>query len=634
MITKLTLPWSSVCVLLLLGSLQPGTVSAAESVVGGSSVDWQAFRELTATQFSKKFKQMKARGYRPTDIEVDEGRYAVVWVKSGGLKWYAHRDLTDAQYAAQWSKYKKKGFRPVDVDAYASGKQMLWSGIWVKNKEKRAWHSFRNLTSTQFKENFARYKKKFIPVDLEAYRIGKQTYYAVIWVKNKNKKSWILKRNLTSEGFSQVWKDYSAKGYRQTEMEAYSNGKSLRFLGVWTKGGMKGVAWAARKDLSEVAYWNAFRRYRDLGYRLLDFERYKSKTGWRYAAIWQENGILLDWSKRKAVEKLVKTYRETNRLPGISVAIIDKGKTVFRQGFGVANQAKSLMAHGETIYGAASISKAIGATLALRIRDLSPLLFKLSDKIRKYLPELPAHHNYRIRDILTHQSCVRDHGNGVGKVTQTKAKQYNSQIVAAKTFWKNKLICKAPSKTSNYSTPAFTILGAFLEKRTKKTVAELIRIHFSDPLGLPSLRAQYPLKPNQNRSQLYILEDTSKAPHKSTNKNIVASWKNNSWKVLGGGLESSVVDLARFGSAILKNRVVRPTTRTEMWTKKASNYGWTWRINNKEKSARHNGSYIGRRSYLKIYFKRNLVVAIMSNRRNHLDGSDVQDLCKDIASLL
>ncbi len=50
-----------------------------------------------------------------------------------------------------------------------------------------------------------------------------------------------------------------------------------------------GRGWGSYRDMSEPAYANRFREMRDLGYRVVDFERYTTANGIRYAGVWRQN---------------------------------------------------------------------------------------------------------------------------------------------------------------------------------------------------------------------------------------------------------------------------------------------------------------------------------------------------------
>ena len=112
----------------------------------------------------------------------------------------------------------------------------------------------------------------------------------------------------------------------------------------------------------------------DLGLRLVDFERYNSASGARYAGIWVENNPARhDYSRQGRAGRHLQAYRSARPemipdiIPGISVAAILNGRLIYRRGFGFADINDGKVAHGETVYNAASVSKVIGGTLAAKL---------------------------------------------------------------------------------------------------------------------------------------------------------------------------------------------------------------------------------------------------------------------------
>ena len=94
-----------------------------------------------------------------------------------------------------------------------------------------------------------------------------------------------------------------------------------------------------------------------------------------------------------------------------------------------------------------------------------------------------------------------------------------------------------------------------------------------------------------------------------------------------------VVDLARLGIKLKKGQVMSNATRTVMWTApdKTKNYGLGWVISTDYVS--HDGSFIGARSYIRIYKNKDLVIAILSNHQNN-DGMGIISLADKILKIV
>ena len=285
-----------------------------------------------------------------------------------------------------------------------------------------------------------------------------------------------------------------------------------------------------RTDRTELGFANLWRQYRDEGYRLVDFERYNTPTGVRYAGIWVENDLRFDYSRKSTLDSLINQYRSANSLPGISVAIIRNGSTIYRRGFGFADVNDGKVAHGELIYNAASVAKVIGGTLAGkleaedRLRDGTTFNFDLTRRTSTYLTNVPigggqfrtisSFHTHNVDQLLSHLGCVGHYGTTPAIPNQTT--HYANAIAAVQSIWNVGLVqgCTIGT-TSSYSTPAFTFVGAVLERLTGHTAARLLREEIAqalrpfvasravrDGVAARELRPRHALQQRQHRVEL------------------------------------------------------------------------------------------------------------------------------------
>jgi CubicO group peptidase (beta-lactamase class C family) len=607
-----------------------------------NDVTWVSERDLSSAEFSTNFTKWKNAGYRMIGINVESGKYAATWRQGDGKAWAEYRDLTSDEYGAKWQELKDQGYRPLDIEAYQRNGALNFAGIWIKAEDGLAWASFRNLTNDEFGAKFTEYRDAgYVPTNVDAYQVGSEWRYAVIWVKNKDNVAWALNRNMTAEEYATKWQAYKDQGLRLVDFESYQTSSGQRYAAIWYKNS-NNRGWASYRDMTELAYANRFRQMRDQGYRVVDFERYSTASGTRYAGVWRQNGESLSWAKAAAVDNAIKNYVSSTNLPGLSVAIGLNNNVIFRRGYGYADVAAGKEAHSETVYDAASVSKVIGATLLMRLRQSNTSAYDLNRTTRSYVAGLPSHHTHKLGQLLNHTGCVHHYSNSVEETDTNPATnpahidelQYNSQATAAAEFWSDKLICTPPSSGNNYSTHAFTFVGAVLEAVSGSTVPALVRTQLNEPFKLSSLRVKYPLVSDYERSALYTLQDTDKAPNPTNNKNVAITQSNTSWKTLGGGLEVSPYDLARFGIAVRSSQIVSTATRDTMWTTTAGSYGIGWGVSNNFVS--HSGSAEGARSYIRVYTGNdNVVIAIMSNRRDHsINGLDINDLADSIKTAM
>lgn len=113
-----------------------------------------------------------------------------------------------------------------------------------------------------------------------------------------------------------------------------------------------------------------------------------------------------------ALEEIISRVMTESRVPGMAVAVVHKGETVFSKGFGVRQLGKDAPVTPETVFQLASVSKSVGSTVVAsqvtkgvvswnsRMRDLLPW-FTLSD------PDVTE--QLTVGDLYSHRSGLPAH---------------------------------------------------------------------------------------------------------------------------------------------------------------------------------------------------------------------------------
>lgn len=315
------------------------------------------------------------------------------------------------------------------------------------------------------------------------------------------------------------------------------------------------------------------------------------------------------------IEALAGEFRSKNGISALSVAIMRKGKLVYSGGFGIADAATGKPATGESVYLLASISKLFGGTLAAKLeaegqlRDETIVNLDLSKPTRDYI-DLPGNgHTHTVAQITAHLGCVPHYGD-----SSTPSGHFSTAAAAAKQLNKDPTLSGCTiGQNYNYSTHAFTYLGAVLEKVTRRPVAQLVEEEIADTYQLPSVKVMYrekELRPNPNRVSIY----------NNTGKEL--EYEENSWKVFGGGIEANAIDIARFTHLINIGRIVDADTReNRLWKQLApeseSPYGISWRLGEMDEVsiAEHSGSARGSRTHVRLYRDAQdpLIICVLTN---------------------
>ncbi|MCB0121558.1 MAG: serine hydrolase, partial [Caldilineaceae bacterium] len=527
------------------------------SLYDPDEIGWASIRGLSSSAFSDHFNAMK-NDYLMMDIEVDEidgeQRVSAVWQRNtDNSGWAEHRNLDTNQFHDKWTQYKDQGYRLIDQESYLLNGSRYYAGIWVQNKENLAWASFRNLTSQEFADKFTEYKEAgYIMVDVEGYSTGSGLRYAMIWVKNTENLAWAEYRNMSSAEFGEKF-DELKDDYRVWDIESYRHNGVQYYAGIWVEN-KNNRGWAEYRDMTETGYRNRWYRMRDLGYRLVDFEVYDTNNGERYAGVWRQNSDRPDWALRSQVDTLAQNHLDSFNVPGLSVAIAKDGDIQYMRGFGFQDVDAGVWYSARTLNRLASVAKTVGAVLTLRLWQTG-VIDDLDDASGDLLNSLPAHHTHTVRQLLSNRAGIGHYGQ-----YNVPVQQYNTALAAAQTFWNTDSnpnvagtqLFYTPGTDCVYSTHAHTILGAVLEAQTGKNINALVEDELSAPFGLPTLQSESRNDGDDNRTQVY------------DQNNNEATADNISWKILGGGLESSAYDLLRFGMKTIDGTILNANALAEM----------------------------------------------------------------------
>jgi D-alanyl-D-alanine carboxypeptidase len=195
------------------------------------------------------------------------------------------------------------------------------------------------------------------------------------------------------------------------------------------------------------------------------------------------------------------------QIPALSLAVLQSGKLLFAQGYGLANLELAVKADEQTVYGLASISKTFAATaLMLLVADGQ---CRLDDGIRIYLPEAPACWNpITVRHLLAHAS---------GLPFQVKFERYGPcekflyrLDVTREEFLRAAVqtpLDFAPGTQTQYSNTGYFLLGIIIERISGMSYSQWLASRIFHPLSMGSTRINDPAALIPHRAASYSLED-------------------------------------------------------------------------------------------------------------------------------
>ncbi|HZN71013.1 MAG TPA: serine hydrolase [Micromonosporaceae bacterium] len=461
-----------------------------------------------------------------------------------------------------------------------------------------------------------------LPVDVDAYPTADGVRYALIWLDNSEGVDWRLHLSLSGVGFSAAFDSYAAT-LRTLVVDSVTAGSEQRYAGIWL-GNPGGRQFRMRRDLTALEYSNWWRRYVDEGFREIGFERYETAQGTRYATVWRQSSGRPQWALRGLVDQRVKEELDNFLVPGISVAVVQDGEVKYLRGFGDADVEAGVWLDSGHVLRTASVSKAVAGVLTMRLYEMGEIT-SVYDPTGTYLPGLlPAQHAHTIEQLVSNRGCVRHYESKladpdpdlVEKDQTLQTIHFGSALEPAEIIWDDHMVNGCAIGTdNNYSTHGYTILGAALESAAGTLLPDLVRQVLTDACGLGTLRPEDLTDSGVRRSKIYNKDNTVATPDENT------------WSILGAGMESSVADLAGFGAKLLAGQIISPLAAEYMWSGTGWGYSYGWQVDSQTdedgdtyRRVWKSGGQLGADSYLQLYPDDGIVVAVLSNRRGATDG--------------
>lgn len=230
------------------------------------------------------------------------------------------------------------------------------------------------------------------------------------------------------------------------------------------------------------------------------------------------------------LQKILADYR----VPGLSIAVVRKGKVVDVTAVGVRNATTGTAANPETIFGGASLSKPIFAYVVLQLADAGVL--SLDEPVASIVPDFVTNDAraaaITVRQVLTHTSGLPNWRN---------AKQ------PLKTHFD-------PGERFSYSGEAYVWLQRAVEAKTGEPIDVTVQRLVFDPLQMR--HSSFAWRPD--------FEGNYADPHDA---DLVPATKNKPTAGnVSGSLQTTAADYARFMLAVMSGARLKPAT-ARAWLK-------------------------------------------------------------------
>jgi len=285
---------------------------------------------------------------------------------------------------------------------------------------------------------------------------------------------------------------------------------------------------------------------------------------------------------------------------------------VWSQGFGFANIETGLRATGSTIYRIGSVSKPIVGTALMLLAEQGEV--DIDAELQVYVPEFPIKRwPIHIRHLLTHTSGIR-HYRG----DEFLSMEHYTNLADPLEIFKDDPLLFEPGKRYSYSTYGFNLIANVVEAASGVLIADYMREKIFHPAWMNDTGLEDHLTIIKGRAHWY-------------QSDAAGNWQNAPYadlsnKYAGGGITSTVEDLARLHIAYARGVLLQAATIERMYEPqrladgKRHGYALSWRVarvklpdGREVRQVSHSGGSVGASTLFLRYPDQGLAIAIIAN---------------------
>ena len=190
-----------------------------------------------------------------------------------------------------------------------------------------------------------------------------------------------------------------------------------------------------------------------------------------------------DEARARKVDELFARFNRSPS-PGLAVAVVRDGKVILRKGYGLANLEERIPITPSTVFDIASVSKQFAGLAVAMLVEQGKV--KLTDDIRKHIPELPAiGHTITVDHLLHHTSGLRD-WPGTLAVAGWRMDDVISFDQILTMAYHQKTLNFVPGAEYTYSNTGYNLLAEMVERVTGQSFRSWTDTHLFKPLGMTS----------------------------------------------------------------------------------------------------------------------------------------------------
>src|SRR5262245_11646159 len=328
---------------------------------------------------------------------------------------------------------------------------------------------------------------------------------------------------------------------------------------------------------------------------------------WSAAVVWVTVIALAGCARPDAVDTIVHDEMAREYIPGVAVVVLKADQIVKLGSYGVTGTIRPIPTKVDSIFRIQSATKPFTAVATMMLVEAGKV--GLDDPITKYVTGCPEPwRKITVRHLLGHTSGLRDF---VNEPTIDLSKEWTDEELLASVA--NRPLMFEPGDTWSYNSTNYLLLGMIIRRVTGLWYGDFMTRRIFAPLGMMHTNIS---RDRATSPKGYAL-DNGRAVPSSGDTSLAMSVLS----YAGGGIQSNVIDLAKWDRALRTEALLKHSTLEQMWTPVTLNngttypYGLGWNVTDVAHHRRiwHTGVWTGFASIVDRFVDDQLTVIVLTN---------------------
>ena len=325
------------------------------------------------------------------------------------------------------------------------------------------------------------------------------------------------------------------------------------------------------------------------------------------------------FAQADSTDIIIKKMMNQQKITGLSIAVIKKGKTIVNKGYGLANVELNVAADQKTVFRLGSVSKQFFTTAIMKLQDDGKL--SIDDSVHKFFSDAPE--TWRpilVKHLMSHSSGLKRESPAYDNFKMI------TDLNIIKAAYPLPLDFKTGEKYQ-YCNLAYYMLAQIITQVSGMPWDKYIHENFFVPAGMKNtyLTDFYEVIPNRATGYMH---------NKDKLLNATAMFAIRP----SGGFLSTTTDMIKWDKVIAEKKIILKKESWELlWqpfiknsTNQNSNsyYGFGWVIDdwNGHRTISHGGSNSGFKSYYSRFINDGLSIIVLTNTEEANPSAIINEL--------